>query len=47
MYNSAITPAAVAAGSLPFTGLNIMWVALVLFTLAACSGAAFRTIRAS
>ena len=31
-----------AAGALPFTGLNLMWVAVAAFTLAMAAGALWR-----
>jgi hypothetical protein len=41
MYQNA-APAAATAASLPFTGLNIVWVLLAAFTLLAASGALWR-----
>lgn len=43
MYQNT-APAAAAAASLPFTGLNIVWVLLAAFTLLAASGALWRIV---
>jgi hypothetical protein len=43
MYNNPALPA--AAASLPFTGLDVMWVLLAAFTLLAAAGALYRMAR--
>jgi hypothetical protein len=42
MYQNVAPATAAAAASLPFTGLNIVWVLLAAFTLLAVSGALWR-----
>ena len=44
MYSDRVlaSGAASAAGMLPFTGLNLMWVAVAAFTLLMAAGALWR-----
>lgn len=46
MYNQGLTAAGGVAGvaTLPFTGLNLVWVALAAFTLLMAAGAIWRIV---